>query len=492
MESDENTHFLPLIGESESNAAHIARLVTNSMLEMDLFQIGSFKNASGNVLDLFYTNMPELTCLDRPDILIIPDCKSDKSHTQTLFTIECQPKTFLPNASESTHFCFKKADYQAINNELQAIDFESLLKNDDLNEIVNEFYSIIHRIFDELVPRSSIKYTKKPVWFNSQLSKLKNIRNREYRKLRKKRVVDPDSDTSDFVQAKNQFDDLNKQRYGEYIKGVADNNKNEPSILWQYVNGRRKASVFPTKLEYDNITATNDADKAKLFATFFSSVYVDYGEDSEILNYINNRNDHGCFSINITTNMVKSTLESMELNKGAGPDCIPPLFLRNCAETLAEPLSAIFAKSISKSIYPDRWKTCHIVPIHKSGAKSNVSNYRGVSIMPTVAKVFEKIINYQLRLAVSSQLSKSQHGFLSSRNIETNLMELSIHAHEAFKNNGQIDVFYADIQKAFDSVNQSLLIRKISYKQRHTALVHLILHGTQTNSSCECIVFGAI
>lgn len=242
---------------------------------------------------------------------------------------------------------------------------------------------------------------------------------------------------------------------------MADNNKNEPSILWQYVNGRRKASVFPTKLEYDNITATNDADKAKLFATFFSSVYVDYGEDSEILNYINNRNDHGCFSINITTNMVKSTLESMELNKGAGPDCIPPLFLRNCAETLAEPLSAIFAKSISKSIYPDRWKTCHIVPIHKSGAKSNVSNYRGVSIMPNFAKVFEKIINYQLRLAVSSQLSKSQHGFLSSRNIETNLMELSIHAHEAFKNNGQIDVFYADIQKAFDSVNQSLLIRKM-------------------------------
>lgn len=160
--------------------------------------------------------------------------------------------------------------------------------------------------------------------------------------------------------------------------------------------------------------------------------------------------------------MVQSTLESMDLNKGAGPDSIPPLFLRNSADLIAEPLCSIFSKSIAEAIFPEQWKTCHIVPIHKAGSRSQVKNYRGVSIMPTLAKVFEKIVNYQLRLAVTPLLSKSQHGFLSTRNIETNLMELTIHANEAFERDGQLDIFYADIQKAFDSVNQSLLIRKMA------------------------------
>lgn len=153
--------------------------------------------------------------------------------------------------------------------------------------------------------------------------------------------------------------------------------------------------------------------------------------------------------------MVESTLEYMDLNKGAGPDNIPPIFLRECA-------SAIFTKSIEEEIYPDQWKTCHVVPIHKTGPKSQAKNYRGVSIMPTLSKVFEKLVNQQLRLAVSPHLSKNQHGFLNSKNIEKNLTELSIHATEAFENGYQIDIFYADIQKAFDSVDQSLLIRKMS------------------------------
>lgn len=114
----------------------------------------------------------------------------------------------------------------------------------------------------------------------------------------------------------------------------------------------------------------------------------------------------------------------------------------------------ILAYSVQTSTYPSQWKIGHIVPIHKSGAKSNVENYRGVNVMPTFAKVFEKIVNRQIRMAISPLLSKMQHGFLNSRNIETNLFELLIHALEAFERKGQIDVFYADIKKAFDTVKQ--------------------------------------
>ncbi|XP_055306841.1 uncharacterized protein LOC129571100, partial [Sitodiplosis mosellana] len=56
----------------------------------------------------------------------------------------------------------------------------------------------------------------------------------------------------------------------------------------------------------------------------------------------------------------------------------------------------------------------------------------------------------------------NQHGFMSNRNIQTNLMAFTIKANEAFERKAQLDVFYADIKKAFDTVNQSLLMRKLA------------------------------
>lgn len=79
--------------------------------------------------------------------------------------------------------------------------------------------------------------------------------------------------------------------------------------------------------------------------------------------------------------------------------------------------------------------------------------------MSNIAKVFEKGINDQLKLLLTPRLSKNQHGFLQNRSIESNWMEFSTHIHDAFEHGAQVDCFYADIQKAFDQVDQSQLIR---------------------------------
>lgn len=144
-----------------------------------------------------------------------------------------------------------------------------------------------------------------------------------------------------------------------------------------------------------------------------------------------------------------------------GPDKISPIFLKRCAEYI-EPLYSIFSKSIDGCIYPSAWKTGYITPKFKSGKGSDINNYRGVNIMPTLAKVLEMVVYDQLKLVITPRLSKNQHGFISNRNIETNLMEFSTMIYDAFEKGAQVDMFYADISKAFDTVNQSQLIRKLA------------------------------
>lgn len=103
-----------------------------------------------------------------------------------------------------------------------------------------------------------------------------------------------------------------------------------------------------------------------------------------------------------------------------------------------------------------------VIPIHENGNRNDIENYRGVNIMPNFAKLFEKTINNQLKLIIPPLLSKSQHGFLLNRNIETSLMEFFTYINEAFAKQMQVDVFFAGIRKAFDTVKQSLVIWRVA------------------------------
>ena len=82
--------------------------------------------------------------------------------------------------------------------------------------------------------------------------------------------------------------------------------------------------------------------------------------------------------------------------------------------------------------------------------------------MPNLAKVFERVVFLQLKLIVPRNINVSQHAFLPNRNIESNLMELSVAAHDAFDQNAQLDSYNVDIQKAFDRVKAMKFIQKMS------------------------------
>lgn len=189
---------------------------------------------------------------------------------------------------------------------------------------------------------------------------------------------------------------------------------------------------------------------------------MEHTNDTNLNEFISNRNDAGKFKIHITFESVLQVLQTMDVNKGISPDKISPIFLRNCAHLLAGPLSYIYSKSMEHSCFPDTWKIGKIVPIFKAGSKAKIENYRGVNIMPNLSKVFEKVIYNQLKFIVMPRLSNNQHGFVTNRNIETNLMSFTMKANEAFSKKAQLDVFLADIKKAFDWVDQALVIRKMA------------------------------
>jgi hypothetical protein len=102
-----------------------------------------------------------------------------------------------------------------------------------------------------------------------------------------------------------------------------------------------------------------------------------------------------CFDLppfHFSVEEVERAVLELEMNKGAGPDGIPPIILKNCATALALPLCLIFNHAISTCVFPDKWKLSYVTPIFKAGSRNDVTNYRGIAILSAIAKLFELLI----------------------------------------------------------------------------------------------------
>ena len=109
---------------------------------------------------------------------------------------------------------------------------------------------------------------------------------------------------------------------------------------------------------------------------------------------------------------------------------------------------------------PDLWKSSFIVPLHKSGNKSEISNYRGICKLSALPKLFEEVIVTQVSFNIEKYISPYQHGFLKGKSTTTNLLVFVAHVIEGFSNGLSTDTIYTDSKKAFDYVNHLLMVFK--------------------------------
>ena len=92
--------------------------------------------------------------------------------------------------------------------------------------------------------------------------------------------------------------------------------------------------------------------------------------------------------------MVKKVIPNLDLSKASGPDCIQVVVLKKCEPELSYILAELFNKCLKESSFSDYWKVSSVVPVFKNvEERSTAKNYRPVSLLSVVSKVFEKLVN---------------------------------------------------------------------------------------------------
>jgi hypothetical protein len=120
-------------------------------------------------------------------------------------------------------------------------------------------------------------------------------------------------------------------------------------------------------------------------------------------------------------------LVDLHTSTSQGDDQLSASIINSVAHIIAEPLSIVINHSFIDAYFPDDLKIVKVIPIFKSGSKSDPSNYRPISLLNIFSKIFEKAINSRILNFLSKHniLNINQFGFRKNHSTEFALIKLT-------------------------------------------------------------------
>ena len=242
--------------------------------------------------------------------------------------------------------------------------------------------------------------------------------------------------------------------------------------MWRTINkvlNKDMQSTVLSNINEGGKVLTEDSDMLEALNRHFVSVGTNLAKkiiskpDDDCLKYVVSVNNKMTLNT-INTKYVLDAIGRLKNGKASGPDKITIKLAKDAAKFIAYPIMCIFNSSITNGIFPDVWKTANVTPIHKSGSKSDLNNYRPISVISVFARMLERLVHDQLSefLTFSNILTSSQAAFRKLNSTTTSLISSTDHWHENMDNNKMNLAIFLDLRKAFDTVDHSILIKKLN------------------------------
>lgn len=413
------------------------------------------------------------TCID----LVLTQCPDIISSVDVLpaFCSDHSVLLAILNYKSHRNFRFKRTiyNYEKLDNE----KFQALLSLEDWNKIFTDFPIDVScelftltffEIAKQCMPSKCITVRSRDVpWLNAQIKNTLRLKNRLYKKAKKSKTVEDWNAYKSFRNKTTTEIKLRKQEYlSELNEIICNPQKFGNKEWWKIVNsflskkGIHEDEIPP--LNFNGKMYYSNKEKADALNNFFIHQSTLEGENDELpeLQFLPCELAH----IEITSDEINTIILNLKLNKATGPDKIHNRLLKAAITNLSNPLSIFFNRCLREGRFPKSWKVANVIPLYKKGDKEQCNNYRPISLLSCVGKLFERCVykhvyNY---LISNNIITSAQSGFQTGDSTVYQLLSIYDNLCQNYDSATTTQSIFFDISKAFDRVWHKGLIHKLN------------------------------
>jgi len=260
--------------------------------------------------------------------------------------------------------------------------------------------------------------------------------------------------------------------FTEYFENNQNNMKNTWKKIKEFTNptGHNKETIESIVINDNHIT--NPVEIAHQFNNYFSTIGSNLAlsintSDSplSVHSYLHHPPESNFSFSEVSESHVVNIIRELNTKTSSGHDNISTKLLKDIAHLFISELTTIINQSISQSTFPSLLKIAKVIPIFKKGDPAALNNYRPISLLPSISKVFEKIMFLQIEnyFCENNLFYAGQYGFKKHHSCELAAIELVDRITLDIDNRKTPLAVFLDLSKAFDTLDHNILLKKLNF-----------------------------
>ena len=420
---------------------------------------------TATLLDHIYTNSYQYSKVGILEYDIsdhLPIYTIINSHTQ-----KKEEKVFLQNINEKSMESF----LEDLNEALPFVDIPTY----DINTKFSQLVSTIQTLTDKHFPprplsRKQTNLYKKP-WLTKGIMKSIRQQNRLFHLCYKKHQKDK---IEEYKKFRNKLTHIKETAKQNYYKNKIDQAGSDSGKTWKVINELMKKNVksnnIPHELVVNDKHYSNQQDICDQLNEHFATIGKKLGSsikpNKEIYSeYMQSAVSNSFVLFETEESEISFLIDQLNAKKATGHDDITAKVIKMSKIVLVPFLTKFINEAMMGGVFPTVLKIAKVIPLYKGGEKCNPTNYRPISLLTHISKVFEKILNSRLVSFIEKNkiLTNHQYGFRKNYSTTLAITDLYESLLEK-KERGEIScLLFLDFAKAFDTVDHSILLKKLRH-----------------------------
>ena len=396
---------------------------------------------------------------------VLLDSVSDHLPTFVIINLKTD-KNFKDRASIRIMSAKNVDKFRNLFNSIDIHTFSSEVNNSD--KCWESFINVTTRNFNDAFPYKIIsrsKFKDKP-WITKGIK----ISCKFKESLYKKWLDFPTTyNCSKYKKYKNKLNGIIKNAKRKYYSNLFENRNN--INVWKHIHDFKHGKVQPIAVDHiteDNKTITDKNQISNHFNNYFATIGENMNQtfDENLQNsvdYMPQRFNKSLKLNYVEEHEVADIIQNFSNKNSAGQDMMSQKLLKSISLKVVPTLTKLINLSIKERNYPKCLKTAKIIPLFKNGRQDSCSNYRPISLLSTFNKVFEKILHKDITnyIETNNILYINQFGFRKYHNTIDALIKTHDYIIQENRNKNKTIGIFIDLRKAFDSIDNNILIKKL-------------------------------